>query len=83
MSLASAEVPSVLAPDPRFERLDAMTGMEFEAALAELFALLDHDVEHIGGFDKGADLVITRDGARTAVQVKRHSGSVASVRCDS
>jgi restriction system protein len=53
-----------------------MTGPEFEAALAELFALLDYDVEHIGGFDKGADLVITRDGTRTAVQVKRQSGSV-------
>jgi len=33
-------------------------------------------VELIGGFDKGADLVITKDGERTGVQAKRYSGSV-------
>jgi restriction system protein len=66
----------MLAPDPRFECLDAMSGPEFEASLAELFGLLGYEVELIGGFDKGADLVLARDGERTAVQAKRHSGSV-------
>jgi restriction endonuclease Mrr len=66
----------MLAHDPRFARLDAMSGPEFEAALAELFGALGYEVELIGGFDKGADLVITQDRERTAVQAKRHSGSV-------
>ena len=66
----------MLAPDPRFARLDAMSGAEFERALAELFELLDYEVEPIGGYDKGADIIITKDGERTGVQAKRHSGSV-------
>jgi restriction system protein len=66
----------VLAPDPRFVVLDAMDGAEFERAIAELFELLGYEVELIGGFDKGADLVITRDGERTGVQAKRYSTAV-------
>ncbi len=66
----------MLAPDPRFARLDAMDGAEFERALADLFELLGYDVELIGGYDKGADLVITKDGERTAVQAKRHATAV-------
>jgi restriction system protein len=66
----------VFAPDPRFERLDAMSGPEFERAVAELFEALGHEVELIGGFDKGADLVLTKEGERTAVQAKRQSSSV-------
>lgn len=53
-----------------------MEGTEFERALAELFELLGYHVELIGGFDKGADLVITKDGERTGVQAKRYSGAV-------
>lgn len=53
-----------------------MNGSEFELALAELFELLGYEVELIGGFDKGADLVITKDCERTGVQAKRYSGSV-------
>lgn len=63
-------------PDPRFAVLDAMDGPEFERAVAELFELLGYEVELIGGYDKGADLVITKDGERTGVQVKRYAGSV-------
>ena len=66
----------MLAPDPRFARLDAMSGPEFEAALIDLFELLGYAVEQTPAFDKGADLVITKDGSRTAVQAKRHGGSV-------
>lgn len=53
-----------------------MEGGEFERALAELFELLGYEVELIGGFDKGADLVITMDGERTGVQAKRYSNAV-------
>jgi restriction system protein len=64
----------MLAPDPRFERIDGLDGLEFEAAVAELLPLLGFEqVERIGGFDKGADIVAVRDGVRTAVQVKRWS----------
>jgi hypothetical protein len=53
-----------------------MSGRQFERAVAELFELLEYEVELIGGYDKGADLVITSEGQRTAVQVKRYSGPV-------
>ena len=66
----------MLAPDPRFAVLDSMGGADFERAVAELFELLGYEVELIGGFDKGADLVITKDGERTGVQAKRYSQAV-------
>jgi hypothetical protein len=69
----------MLAPDPRFARLDAMSGPDFELALVELFELLGYQVDRIGGFDKGADLVIQKDGERVAVQAKRCAGSVGIV----
>ncbi|MHB1242572.1 MAG: restriction endonuclease [Gaiellaceae bacterium] len=53
-----------------------MDGPDFERTIAELFVLLGYDVERIGGFDKGADLVLTMDGERTAVQAKRYSIAV-------
>lgn len=67
----------MLAPDPRFERIDGLDGREFESAVVDLLQLLGFEqVEHIGGFDKGADIVAVRDGVRTAVQVKRWSTAV-------
>ncbi len=67
----------MLADDPRFERIDAMSGTEFELALVELLQLLGYeDVRRIGGFDKGADIICVRDGALTAVQAKRKSTAV-------
>jgi hypothetical protein len=53
-----------------------MSGVEFEQALAELFELLGYEVESSEHYDKGADLVITKDGEPTGVQAKRCSGSV-------
>jgi HJR/Mrr/RecB family endonuclease len=67
----------MLAPDPRFEHIDAMEGLEFEAAVADLLRLLEFtDVQLTGRFDKGADIVAVRDGQRIAVQVKRWSTAV-------
>jgi hypothetical protein len=43
-------------------------------AVAELLPLMGFEqVERVGGFDKGADIIAVRDGIRTAVQVKRWS----------
>ncbi len=67
----------MLAPDPRFVEIDEMDGTAFELALVELFEILGYDdVERIGGYDKGADIVIVKEGERTAVQAKRHSSGV-------
>jgi hypothetical protein len=67
----------MLAPDPRFERIDAMDGLEFEAAVADLLCLLNFtDVQRTGRFDKGADILAVRNGQRIAVQVKRWSTAV-------
>jgi predicted RecB family endonuclease len=67
----------MLAPDPRFDRIDGLDGLEFEAAVAELLQLMGFEqVERVGGFDKGADIIAIRDGVRTAVQVKRWSTPV-------
>jgi hypothetical protein len=70
------KVSPMLAPDPRFEQIDAMEGREFEAAVAGLLELLGYDVEQTPFFDKGADIVAVKDGVRTAVQAKRWSTPV-------
>lgn len=67
----------MLAPDPRLERIDQMDGLEFEECVKELLELVGfRNVEMTPRFDKGADLIATRDGERTAVQVKRRSSAV-------
>lgn len=67
----------MLAPDPRFERIDAMDGRDFEGAVAELLEMLGYeDVELTSFYDKGADILALRNGARIAVQVKRWSHPV-------
>ena len=67
----------MFAPDPRFEQIDAMDGRTFELALVDLLTLLGfEDVERIGGFDKGADIVARDEAGLVAVQAKRHSSAV-------
>ena len=67
----------MLPPDPRFAVIDGLDGKAFELALVDLFERLGYDeVEWIGGFDKGADLVVVEDGQRIAVQAKRSSTPV-------
>lgn len=68
----------MLAPDPRFAAIDGLDGTTFELAIVDLLTLLGYeDIERIGGFDKGADIVaLAPDGVRVAVQAKRWSGAV-------
>lgn len=67
----------MLAPDPRFQRIDAMDGREFEAAVAELLERLGYeDVEPTPYYDRGADIIAVEGGVRVAVQVKRRSSAV-------
>ena len=64
----------MLAGDPRFEAIDAMTSKDFEFALVDLFELLQYeDVQRIGTFEDDADLIVVEDGERIAVQAKRAS----------
>ena len=54
------------------EEIDRMTGLQFEQYLEWLFRQLGYRVNRTSyQGDYGADLVITRDGVKTAVQAKR------------
>jgi Restriction endonuclease len=79
--LAVLGVPAAL----RRERLvrsgiadvDRMTGRDFEARLAVLFAGLGYVVARTGATgDFGADLLLERDATRVVVQAKRYAGAV-------
>jgi restriction endonuclease Mrr len=67
----------MLAPDPRFVRIDQMNGLDFEEAVVELLEGLGYEnVERTGYYDKGADATAVKDGVRTAIQVKRWASAV-------
>jgi len=54
------------------EEIDRMTGLLFEQYLASLFRRLGHSVERTSyQGDYGADLVVSKDGVKTAIQAKR------------
>lgn len=57
--------------------IDKMSGSEFEERLMILFKNLGYKVQHVGRTaDAGVDLIIERNGMRTAVQAKRYQGNV-------
>jgi restriction system protein len=57
--------------------VDRMDGKTFEVFLTTLFRRLGYGVDHTGRRgDYGADLVVTKDGRRVAVQAKRWSKTV-------
>lgn len=61
------------------DRVDRMDGASFEALLVRLFRGLEYEVlesSHIG--DEGVDLVVVKDGERTAVHAA-HAGGRAGV----
>lgn len=57
--------------------LDHLSGVEFEEFLAGLFREIGYDAQltSVTG-DYGADMILSKDGQRIAVQAKRYSGSV-------
>jgi len=58
-------------------QIDKMSGSEFEEFLGQLFRRLGYKVELVGRTaDYGADLIIERDGVKTAVQAKCWSSAV-------
>ncbi len=61
----------------RADELDALTGTEFEEFLVGLFRAQGYLAElTVTTGDYGADLILTKDGQRIAVQAKRYVGSV-------
>jgi restriction system protein len=58
--------------------IDKMDGTTFEKYLISLFEKLGFKVEWVGrpAGDFGADLIIQKDGVKTAVQAKRHHESI-------
>lgn len=61
-----------------FDQIDRMTGEEFEKYLGIIFQIMGYKVTLLGGtkHDYGADLIIEKNGSRTAVQAKRHRNSI-------
>ena len=59
-------------------QIDAMDGHEFEEYLENQFKKMGYRVENVGagGHDYGVDLIIGRNGEKTAVQAKRYQGNV-------
>ncbi len=58
--------------------IDKMSGTDFEIYMEGLFNKLGYKVERVGKMaDYGADLVIEKNGIRTAVQAKRWDGPVS------
>ncbi len=57
--------------------IDRMSGTEFEQRLIILYRNLGYKVTHIGhSGDAGVDLIVEKDGIKTAVQAKRYKGNV-------
>lgn len=56
--------------------IDAMSGEQFEKRLVSLFQQLGYHVEHFSethrGNEYGIDLILEKDGQKTAVQAKRY-----------
>ncbi len=59
------------------EDIHEMDGVAFENLISVALRRYGYEVEMTEHFDRGADMVATRDGRRTAIQVKRASRSVS------
>lgn len=63
----------------RFDFIDVMDGHEFESYLKEILVLNNHHVLLTPkSRDQGADLIVTRDDERIAIQAKRYSQPVGN-----
>jgi restriction system protein len=56
--------------------IDDLLGTEFERCLEAMFVRLGYQAERTETYDFGADLLLTKQGLRTAVQAKRQEGPV-------
>ena len=57
--------------------IDAMTGVEFETFLVELFTKMGYTAKKLGSsYDQGADLLVSKSGELIAVQAKRYGSKV-------
>lgn len=69
----SAETKHAIQNTP----IDQLTGHQFEAYLAQLYRDLGYTIEQTSkSGDFGADLIIIKNGHRTAIQAKRYSNKV-------
>ncbi len=66
----------VLPPLPDIAEVDQLNGRVFEEYLEQLFSRLGYQVERTPYYDKGADLIASKHGVRTAIQAKRWKGEV-------
>ncbi|VVB62000.1 Restriction endonuclease [uncultured archaeon] len=63
----------------KFSEIDTMTGHEFEEFLIDLFTKMGYSVERKKQtHEQGLDLLLTRYGEKTAVQVKRYNKPVGN-----
>jgi restriction system protein len=62
--------------------IDVMDGPTFERYLVTMFRRLGYEVERVGSSrgDYGGDLVIRKNGTRTAVQAKRYGGKRVGIK---
>ncbi|WP_321416586.1 restriction endonuclease [uncultured Methanomethylovorans sp.] len=61
------------------QEIDNMDGYEFEDYLKKLYCDLGYKVNHTSlSGDQGADLILSKGGEKTAVQVKRYSDKVSN-----
>jgi HJR/Mrr/RecB family endonuclease len=73
---ASLESPELEMNQDDF---DQMNGYQFEEYIGNLYRKLGYSVQNTAlSGDQGADLILTKDGEKTAVQVKRYSNKVTN-----
>lgn len=59
--------------------IDGMSGYEFEAFVGQLYEKMGYSVEQTPlSNDQGADLIISKYGEKTAVQVKKYTSNVSN-----
>ncbi|WP_410510101.1 tetratricopeptide repeat protein [Methanosarcina hadiensis] len=62
-----------------FEHIDIMSGYEFEQFLGDLYEKMGYSVKYTPlSRDQGADLIVTRNDVKSAIQAKRHKGKVTT-----
>jgi len=77
ISLMKRRKNDALARALAISKVDTLTGIEFENYIAAIFRHQGYKVQDTPkSGDFGVDLIITKDGQKTAVQVKRYNKSV-------